>query len=177
MLDATQLVRLLADEDRRRVVAALVLGSSTLPGLEAATGLDTRAVATALTRLIDRGLVEEVDDGYVLLEAAFAVAARASVTEPPPSAHPDAPAEVARVLDTAFRDGRLINLPAKQAKRLIVLDHISQRFEPGERYTEKQVNASISQIYADTATIRRYLVDHGFMDRGDGDYWRSGGTV
>lgn len=32
--------------------------------------------------------------------------------------------------------------------------------------------------YADTAALRRYLVDDGFLERegGGGHYWRSGGT-
>lgn len=54
---------------------------------------------------------------------------------------------------------------------------MAQRFEPGERYTERQVNAELSSLYDDTATLRRYLVDEGFLDRADGEYWRSGGTV
>ena len=80
-------------------------------------------------------------------------------------------------LQAAFTDGRLDALPTKRTKRLVVLDHLAQRFEPGERYTERQVNASLAQVSADTATLRRYLVDEGFLDRAGGEYWRSGGTV
>ncbi len=177
-LDAATLVRLLADEDRRRVVAALVLGADTTDDLVDRTAMRLREVVEAVSRLEAAGLVERGADGtLVLLEQAFALAARASAPEPRPSAHPDAPAEVARILDQAFLDGRLVHLPTKESKRLVVLDHIAQRFEPGERYTEKQVNASLSEIHADTATLRRDMVDFGFLDRADGEYWRSGGTV
>lgn len=177
-LDPAALVRLLADQDRRRVVAALVLGATTLDGIIDATALPLRDAVEAVSRLESAGLVERgSDETLVLLEQAFAVAARASAPEPRPSEHPGAPAEVARILDQAFRDGRLVQLPTKESKRLVVLDHIAQRFEPGERYTEKQVNASLSEIHADTATLRRDMVDFGFMDRADGEYWRSGGTV
>ena len=177
-LDAATLVRLLADDDRRRVVAALVLGADTTDDVVDRTGMRLREVVEALSRLEAAGLVERGTDGTILLlERAFALAARASATEPRPSEHPDEPAEVARILDQAFRNGRLVQLPTKESKRLVVLDHIAQRFEPGERYTEKQINASLSQIHEDTATLRRDMVDFGFMDRADGEYWRSGGTV
>ena len=177
-LDAATLVRLLADDDRRRVVAALVLGADTTDDVVDRTGMRLREVVEALSRLEAAGLVERGADGTILLlEQAFALAARASAPEPRPSEHPDEPAEVARILDQAFRNGRLVQLPTKESKRLVVLDHIAQRFEPGERYTEKQINASLSQIHEDTATLRRDMVDFGFMDRADGAYWRSGGTV
>ena len=39
------------------------------------------------------------------------------------------------------------------------------------------VNLILGQRHADTAALRRYLVDDGFLDRADGQYWRAGGTV
>ena len=74
-------------------------------------------------------------------------------------------------------DGRLRGIPTKIRKRLVVLDLLAQEFEPGVRYSEAQVNLMLGRWYADTATLRRYLVDEGFLDREDRIYWRSGGTV
>ena len=176
-LGSVELVRLLADDTRRRVVAALVLGDSSVADIARTTGLGTRAVVTAVARLVRSGLVEEGADGHlVLLESAFAVAAR---REAPPrtSGHESEPRNVARVLDRYVRDGQHVRWPSQRTKRLIVLDHIAQRFEPGVRYTEAQVNAMLRAVDPDVATPRRYLVDEGFLDRGDGEYWRSGGAV
>ena len=53
----------------------------------------------------------------------------------------------------------------------------SQDFEPGVRYTEAMVNLIIGQRHPDTAALRRYLVDDGFMSREAGVYWRSGGST
>ncbi len=39
------------------------------------------------------------------------------------------------------------------------------------------MNAILRSFDDDVATLRRYLVDEGFLDRSDGFYWRSGGTV
>ena len=178
MLDSPTLVRLLAKPDRRRVAAALILSPATTAELVAATGLDVRAVTDAVSRLVAGGLVEQGHDGqYVLLEAAFEQAARYDAPPPAPSEHADEPMEVARVLDQAFSEGRLVHLPTKRSKRLIVLDHLAQRFEPGRHYSERQVNAMLAAVDDDVAALRRYLVDERFLDRAGGEYWRSGGTV
>ncbi len=74
-------------------------------------------------------------------------------------------------------DGRLTTLPAKQSRQLAVYDLIAQRFVPGVRYTEIEVNRELMAIYDDYVTLRRGLIDFGLMDRANGQYWRSGGTV
>ena len=178
MTDAYALVALLADENRRRVAAALVLGATTLDEVKAATGLGTRAAGTALSRLVDGELVVRGDDGtHVLLGEAFRRAAMAAA--PPRTADPtgDAPEDEAKVLRTCFRDGRLVRIPTKQAQRRIVLDRLAQEFDVGVRYRERQVNAILRRFHDDVAALRRYLVDDEFLDRAGGEYWRTGGTV
>jgi hypothetical protein len=180
-LDAGELVGLLADDDRRKVVAALVLGASSRAEIAAAAGLDLRQVVKALNRLVTAGLVlEEPGDQYLLLEAAFAFAARAvAAARPRPELdeHGDAPPDEARVLRAFVRDGRLTSIPSAWGKRRVVLEWLAQRFEPGLRYSEAQVNLSLMQVHPDTAALRRYLVDDGFLSRDHGEYWRSGGRV
>jgi hypothetical protein len=74
-------------------------------------------------------------------------------------------------------DGSLTAIPTKIRKRLVVLDLLAQEFDPGERYDETQVNNALRAYHPDVAALRRYLVEEGFLDRADGLYWRSGGTV
>ena len=74
-------------------------------------------------------------------------------------------------------DGRLHTMPRKQSRKLAVLDVIAARFIPGVHYLEVEVNRELIGIYDDYVTLRRALIDFGFMDRADGRYWRSGGTV
>ncbi len=81
------------------------------------------------------------------------------------------------VLRTFFRDGRLSEIPAKESKRRIVLERIAIEFEPGIRYDEREVNAIVGRFFNDHASLRRYLVDEGFLDREHGIYWRTGGRV
>lgn len=70
-----------------------------------------------------------------------------------------------------------MTIPSRHAKRLVVLDHIAQSFEPGERYDEIEVNRRLRRFHDDVAALRRYLVEDGFLDRAAGIYWRIGGTV
>jgi hypothetical protein len=86
---------------------------------------------------------------------------------------PALPAE----LQPFMRDGRLARIPVKRGKRLLLLNCLSQSFEPGRRYTEAEVNAVLRTVHDDYAALRRYLVDEDFLSREDGIYWRTGGTV
>jgi hypothetical protein len=176
--DARELVGLLADDDRRRAVAALVLGADTIDAVKSDTGLPTRAAARAVQRLVDAGLVVRGDDGTLhLLGEAFALAARAEAErEPRSSEHNDEPENVARVLRVFVRDGRLTSIPTARSKRLVVLDWIAQRFEPGRHYPEATVTQMLAAVHPDTAALRRYLIDEGLLGRDHGDYWRAGGT-
>ena len=175
---AARLVGLLAEPNRRAVVAALVLGNASVADVRRATGLDARAVTTALARLCDGELVLDSGDGsYYLIEAAFTEAARsvAATREAPGGA--DAPSDAQRVLRSFVRDGKLTAIPVPRAKRLVVLDLLAQEFELGRRYPERAVNQLLRRWHDDTAALRRYLVDEGFLDRADGEYWRCGGTA
>lgn len=83
----------------------------------------------------------------------------------------------ALLLSRFVKDGRLVTIPVAHAKRLVVLDWLAQEFEPGRHYSEAEVNAILVRRHPDTAALRRYLVDDDFLDRANGEYWRSGGTV
>ena len=85
--------------------------------------------------------------------------------------------EEARVLTTFIHDGRIVTMPTKRAKRLVVLDHVAQSFEPGRTYPEADVNEVLRGFHEDVAALRRYLVDEGFLTREANVYWRTGGTV
>jgi hypothetical protein len=68
-------------------------------------------------------------------------------------------------------------MPAAPGKREIVLDWLAGTFDVGRRYTEAEVNAALDGHAEDHVSLRRALVDAGMLDRDDGAYWRSGGTV
>ena len=78
-----------------------------------------------------------------------------------------------KVLRDYTAEGRVPNLPSKVNKWQVILRWIATKFEPNKHYTEKQVNAILRDINEDYATVRRYMIDFGYMRRelGGGDYW------
>lgn len=76
-----------------------------------------------------------------------------------------------RVLRAFIVDGRLASIPAREKKRLVVLRHLAETvFEPDRDYSEKEANQRLALMHRDVAALRRYLVDHGFMQRAAGIY-------
>jgi hypothetical protein len=77
-----------------------------------------------------------------------------------------------------IRDGRIVTFPAKRPKRLALLDHVAQAFEPGRDYPEVGVDEILKGMVDDHCALRRYLVDEEFLSRNiAGVYWRTGGAV
>jgi hypothetical protein len=81
------------------------------------------------------------------------------------------------VLKNFMQDGRIVSMPAKRSRRVVLLNHVAQMFEVGVRYSEGEVNRKLRNVNDDYAALRRYLIDEGFMSRDRGEYWRSGGSV
>ena len=167
---------LLADEDRRRVFAALVLGAETLEELAERTGLALPAVWRALRRLRREGVVDTEGDRWQVQADVIAQRAREAAPEPEDVGE-GVPPKDAAVLRSFLRDGRLTSIPTARSKRLVVLDHLVRVFEAGVRYPEREVNALLAVWHPDVAALRRYLVDEGLLTREAGVYWRSGGWV
>lgn len=67
-------------------------------------------------------------------------------------------------------DGRLAQIPAQYKKKLIAMQHLVEKLEPGRRYTEKEINAFIQQFHDDYATIRREFIIHRYMSRDNDIY-------
>jgi len=76
------------------------------------------------------------------------------------------------VLVAFFRDGRLTSLPSRSSYRLAALAVLAERFERDRLYDEREVNAIMADDAPDPATLRRLLVDHGYLGRRNGTYWR-----
>jgi len=183
-IDPAVVIGLLAEPSRLRAFAALVLGAKT-PGEVAATaGSAVPVVQRALDRLLAGGLVEQTSGergapaGYRACEERIAAAARAQARGAPRQLPGDEslPGDQREILRHFIVDGRLTAIPAARSKRLVVLDYLATRFEPGKVYPERDVNFALGQVHADYAALRRYLVDEGFVERRDGFYWRAGGT-
>jgi hypothetical protein len=70
-----------------------------------------------------------------------------------------------------FKEGRLVSIPSGNNAWRFVLEQITESFEWGRIYDEKEVNAILKEIHPEVATVRRQLVDQKFMMRERGRYW------
>lgn len=174
-LNPATVVGLLAEPERLKVVAAIVLGAGDPAEIATATGLDERAIGRAVQRLHRAGALSIADHRFRIDADVFKRVARAAapIKEDTENARPD----VAAVWRAFFDDGRLVSIPVQQAKRRIVLERIAMVFEPGVRYPEREVDAMLRAFHPDYAMLRRNLVDEAFLSRARGEYWRSGGWV
>jgi hypothetical protein len=77
-----------------------------------------------------------------------------------------------KILRNFFEGERLKILPESPVKFAILIKWLATQFEMDARYTEKQVNAIIERFHEDYATLRRGLIDAGWMRRENGVYWR-----
>lgn len=71
-------------------------------------------------------------------------------------------------------EGPLKTFSLKEKHKFIVLREVIKRFLPNQIYTEKEVNLVLSNVYDDFVTLRRYLIEFGFLERTpDGSkYWQ-----
>jgi hypothetical protein len=72
-----------------------------------------------------------------------------------------------------FRGDRLTGLPRRRTMLLAVCEVLAARFSPGRRYSEREVNEILADDAPDPATLRRLLVDEGFLARARAEYWRA----
>jgi hypothetical protein len=53
------------------------------------------------------------------------------------------------------------------------LNEIAGKFEPERQYAEREVNVILEDINEDYCTVRRFLVDYGYLSRSGGIYTRN----
>jgi hypothetical protein len=175
-----EILRALADPERLAIAGALAQRPRSAAELAGDLELQVTRVRKHLNRLSTTGVVRLEPDRRTYRLDPETLRWAAEQVGPPRDAGLALGAandDEEAVLRTFFRDGRLTEIPAKESKRLIVLERIAIEFEPGTRYSEREVNAIVGRFYNDYASIRRYLVDDEFLAREHGEYWRTGGRV
>ena len=183
-MSPAELLRLLLDPDRLAVAGALASRQMTTKEVVDATGRNQRVVLTAIGDLRAAGLVTVDGEHYAIDVVALRDAARAAadmdVPMDPIIGYGMTEDEQA-ILRRFFAGRTIIEIPANRAKRQVLLQRLALDFDIGRRYTEREVNEILFAFHPDWSTLRRYLVDEGFLDREHVDdqswYWRAGGRV
>lgn len=70
-------------------------------------------------------------------------------------------------------NGSIKQFPSREKKKIIVLREIMKNFYPGREYEEKEINRILERMYDDYPTVRRALIEYGFLDRSSDckKYW------
>jgi hypothetical protein len=170
-------VKAMASAERLRIVGLLSRGSKRAAEIAEALGVHPSEVNRHLEQLTASGVVSEADGVYELNEKAVESIARGQFEGKRPTyeAKEEKQEDVRKVLRAFVNaDGSLKQIPPMGNKLLIILNFIVDAFAFDTDYTEKEVNTVLRRFHADTAALRRYLVDHKLMAReGNGSrYWR-----
>lgn len=172
----------LADANRLKIVGLLARQELSVEQLAAILDLRPSTVSHHLARLAELGLVSARAESYYniyrletnVLESLAQELLSGEVLQEV-AADVDLDAYDARVVKNyTLPDGRLKTLPTQLKKMQAILRYVAQAFEPGVRYSEKQVNDILGRFHEDVASLRRELVEAGMMAREvDGSaYWR-----
>jgi hypothetical protein len=175
-----EILRALADPERLALAGRLARGDRTATELAGDLGLVLDRVRRHLKRLTAAGIVVGLPDRRTYRLATDALRRAAQEVGPPrgPGLALGAVDEGEEaVLRRYFVGGRLREIPARRGKRLAVLSRLALEFDVGVRYPEREVDAVLRRFHPDHASLRRFLVDEGFLSRQGGQYWRTGGSV
>ncbi|MDP9341775.1 MAG: DUF2087 domain-containing protein [Actinomycetota bacterium] len=171
-----EILRALADPERLALAGLLARRDRTAAELAADLDLRLDRVRRHLKRLSGAGIVLGLPDRRTYRLATEALRRAAQEVGPPrePGLALGAVGEEEEaVLRRYFVGGRLREIPAKRAKRLAVLSRLALEFDVGVRYPERDVDAVLRRFHPDHASLRRFLVDEGFLSRRGGEYWRT----
>jgi predicted transcriptional regulator len=169
----------LADANRLKIVGLLAQQPYSVEQLAAMLHLRPSTVSHHLSKLSEAGLVSGRTESYYNVYELESEALRgiaqsllSNETLPAVAATVDMNAYSRKILDDfLLPDGSLKSIPAQRKKLEAVLQHIAHDFEPGKRYTEKQINDILSRFHKDTATLRRELIGYRILARAGGEYW------
>jgi predicted transcriptional regulator len=170
----------LLDMERLRIVARLSSSPASRLELLHHTGLPHKELVRHLGLLQYFGLVKYEDpaprdpDLYtplVLNEETFRQARQAMGKVRGRKPRPTDARQM--TLETFMPGGKLSAFPRKQEQMIIILDEVAQRFSTDTQYKEQDVNVILEEVNEDYCTLRRCLVDYGYLSRRGGVYTKN----
>lgn len=169
----------LSDESRLKIVGALSASERSVDELAQMLNLRAPTVSHHLTKLREVDLVSMRSEGTThfyslkvdaMRDLSKRILALETVNDIGRIVSEDA--YEAKILRDFLDGERLKEIPASRKKRSVILNWLTQFFDEGREYSEKEVNAIISRHHPDFATLRRELIGAKLLDRARGMYWR-----
>jgi biotin operon repressor len=176
--DLVHFLKALADPNRLRMIGWLSDNEMTGEELASALSLSEATVSHHLAKLKESGVVLVRPEGARRLHRLDSERLQSLLRELPQDTVRIARGGVdesdfeAKVLAAYFNGDRLLQIPLRQKKLLVVLKRLVQEFQPGVRYPEREVNTILKRFHEDCATLRRRFIEFRFMARENSIYWR-----
>ena len=155
----------LANPESRRVLGLLL---AELDASEYLASLPLKRRERVVRVLSDAGLLDSSSDALRLRAERFAELLAVAPVERPTG------------IERFVINGRLEQYPAGADDRIAVLQYLIDRAmpEPAELVDEPTITERLDLLTDDPVTVRRYLVDAGFLDReADGSTYRRGAAL
>jgi len=174
-----QFFQVFSNESRLKIIGYLANGDKSVGELAELLDLKEPTVSHHLAELKGLGLVNVRAEGnmriYQLNAKALEALSKDIFAQPNLARLVDNRqlTEEERVLRTWVKNGRIVEIPAQEKKKQVLIRWVATQIDPERRWTEREFSEWLKQFNEDYAFLRRYLVDNGYMARENGIYWRT----
>lgn len=168
-----------SNESRLKIIGHLANGEKSVGELADLLALKEPTVSHHLSELKGIGLVDARAEGtmriYQLNAKALESISKDIFAQPNLAALVKSSelTDEERVLRTWVKNGRIVDIPAQEKKKQILIRWVAGHIDPARCWTEKEFSEWLKQFNEDYAFLRRYLVDNHYMARENGIYWRT----
>lgn len=176
--ESVKLLKALADPSRIKIIHSLFENAQYVEEIAERHDLAASTVSFHLKKLEQADLVYKVKEQYYLIyhvkKALFDLTLRdiISINDSPKLAQEKRIQDYQeKVINSFFKQGKLIKIPSQHKKRWVVYQKIVENFIVGKKYQEAEVNQIIAEVYDDFCTIRRELIGENILQRQNGIYW------
>ena len=168
--ERVQLLKTIADETRLRILGLIAGEPKSGKQLADALSLTPPTISHHMRKLVSAGIVSEERDAQRHLYSLNNQLLRSMSFAESPRTSTNKSDDRSRVMKHFFKDGKLVTIPAARKQRVIVLQYLLEQFDPHRSYQEREVNELLGGYHEDFATLRRELVDYGYLVRDKGIY-------
>lgn len=177
---AIELFKCLSDRSRLQILKSLSTEPMYVERLSERLNLTPSTISFHLKKLENAGVVYSVKDQYYLVYHLVESVLKENILDLIKDESSELSQQKEReekyankVIESFFEYGKLKSIPVQRKKRLIILNEIIKEFEPGKKYTEKEVNLMIANFHDDFCTLRREMISENLLKRNELEYWRN----
>jgi hypothetical protein len=178
-MDPLLTLKAMADATRLRILGILAAGEQNVSRLAMQLELREPTVSHHLAKLAEAGLVTMRGEGtqhfYALDAAALRTLGKEVLSPAKVALIAEGITEEAwekKVLRSFLKGETLTKIPDTRKKRDVILKWLITKFDDGQVYPEKEVNAILKRHHEDVATLRRELVMARLLKRENSIYWK-----